>query len=155
MRDIPIDHIEVSLTDTETSELAKAIELAKPHGAEVRARFLVTPTNWFWIEQVIQAVAEVGAKLDLRILDYDGAAPMAALSANALEFVKDTVSERQHYTGKRESDPLTPDDYSLFVGELLGLLADRIEVQLAQTKPSDETVDNLAFPEVDHPYLSA
>ena len=154
LRGIQINQIEVSLTGTDTSELIKAIALAKPHGAEVRARFLVTPSNWFWIEQVIQAATEAGAKLDLRILDYDGAAPLAALSANALGLVKDTVSDRQHHTRKQQPDSLGPDAYSMFVGELLGLLADRIEAQLEQTESTDEIVDEFVFPGLDHPYLS-
>ena len=155
LRGIQINQIEVALTGTDTTELAKAVALAEPHRAEVRARLLVTPSNWFWVEQVAQAVALAGAQLDLRILDYDGAAPMTALSVDALNFIKDTVSGgRQHFAGKEQPESLAADAYPLFLGELRGLFTDRIQAELEQPKPADDGDQELALPGLDHPFLT-
>ena len=69
VRSIQINQIEVALTSADTTELAKAIALAEPHRAEVRARFVVTASNWVWLEHTIRAVAKLGVPLDLPVLD--------------------------------------------------------------------------------------
>jgi colanic acid/amylovoran biosynthesis glycosyltransferase len=151
LRSIQINQMEVALDGADTTELAKAIALAEPHHAEVRARFVVTPSNWHWLEHTARAVAELGVQLDLHVLDYNGEAPMASIPVEDLGFAKDVfASAWQRHSGDRRPTSLAPHAHSVFVNELRGLLENRIQETLDATNSEDS--QHLRLPSLDHPW---
>ena len=155
LRSIQVNQIEVSVTGPDTTELAKAIALAEPHRAEVRARLVVTPSNWSWLEHTARAVAELGVQLDLHVLDYNGDTPMAALPVEDLGLAKDIFASawRRYIDGPRPTS-LAPQSYAVFVSELRGLLEDRIREQLDTTHAEDAAAPHLELPPLDHPWYT-
>lgn len=155
VRNIQINQIEVALTSADTTELAKAIALAEPHRAEVRARFVVTASNWVWLEHTIRAVAKLGVPLDLPVLDYNGNVPMAAIPAEDLGLAKDVfASAWQRYSGEQRPSSLAPHTYPAFVNELRGLLEDRIQEELEGANSLDQSPQQLELPSLDHPWFT-
>jgi len=156
LRSIQVRDIEVAIAGPDTTELAKAIELAKPHRADVRARFVITPDNWFWLEATAHKVAELGAQLELRTMDYDGATPITALSPHALGFIKSTlVSGWRRFADDDRPSSLAPDAFSGLIEELRGALEAQIADELEEAEACTETKPGLPLPALDHPYFTA
>ena len=94
--DLEVQALEVTLTRRAAKELEHAHGLARAVGAELQARFVFTPEQWFDFEDVAIECAELGVDLTLALASTDEAPPLARLDVFDLEFVKNFFSGYWH-----------------------------------------------------------
>lgn len=116
-------------------------------GAAATVRFVFTPENWFWFEEVARGCAEHGLPVDLRVLDRGGAAPLGELRVEDLKLVKDVVISSWSRCGTAERPKSIGDHaFDAVLAELRALLRRNAEAATRGVVPDRVAVLYLPKP---------
>ena len=149
---LAVDAIELTLDHPDADAIASCRELATRLDARARARLVLGPGNWFWFEDIARACAERSTDLDVRLLDRDGRAPLAALSPEQLAIVKDIVTSAWHrFADDRRPISLGERDFPRLGDEIRGLLGHRTQAAL-HGDASGDADGSFSLPDLDHPW---
>ncbi|MCB9876762.1 MAG: glycosyltransferase [Planctomycetes bacterium] len=144
-------HLELQLQSVATDGLAALRLAADESGVTLSARFVFTPADWHWFEDVATACATVDVPLQFRVLDRDGEVPLAALCTDDLSLIRDVItSSWDRFEGARAPATLEPHSFEHVAAELRQQLRRRAEAERggAASAPA-----RLALPSPTHPWI--
>ena len=146
-----VDELECTFDAADAEQLGEARAVATRIGADMRARFVFTAGNWFEFEDLALRCADAGIPLDLRVLDRDGAVPVAGLPTEELQFLRDVVAStwRRCGQGARPAS-LAEHAFEHVCHELRHSLRERVEAEVDGS--SFEMTGMLQLPAPGHPW---
>ncbi|MBL8754692.1 MAG: glycosyltransferase [Planctomycetes bacterium] len=145
----PIDAIELTIGAFVPATLAEAKTVATALGAKLTARFVFTPADWFWFEDVARGCAELEVPLEVHVLDRGGIEPLATLAPDDLLVVKDHVAGSwERFKASRATHSVSEPAFGRLCAELRHLLQQRLtdELRAAAAPPTAR----LALPHPQH-----
>jgi len=152
LRDAAIAGIEWTVLGQGYTAALKAQSAARELSAELSARFVLTSEQWHYFEEVVRACAAAGLPLELCVRDRGGLLPLAALSIENLNLVKDVVvGSWSRLGGQARPASLAEGAFDRMLAELRSVLSARIEAAIAGGEGAAGPL--LRLPRPDHPWF--